>query len=323
MPKSTPKLVPALIHRNTISEGFTQSEISDMSCMQRWNYRYNQRLQKPGVIRFPFIVGSAWHNAMEQFYATAGARVTVATMQPEPNDIPSLADLEEFKYWNAVLPKMMEAYAIYYKQDAIKWKIFNIERELDVEYRGLRLRGKIDLTLDDGKGIWILDHKTTSRLMKDIVAGWDFRFQFMFYIWMLSKVEPDIQLKGYYVNAVKKPELRVKKTESLPEFAERVRYDMIVEPEKYFYREPYFITKGNLDHFEQVVVNPKQTRIQFVIDNPDHPLSRAIIEDKNTDECQKYGGAPCEFIDLCRYGDKMKGLFVEKDRKHLELEDVA
>lgn len=320
---SEAKLVLApLIHRNTISEGFTQSEISDMSCMQRWNNRYNQRLQKPGIIRFPFVVGSAWHGGMEQFYATKGARVHIATLQPAEGDIPSLADLEEFKYWNAVLPMMMEAYAIYYKQDHIKWKIHSIEREMDVTYRGLRLRGKIDLTINDGSGDWIVDHKTTSRLMKDIIAGWDFRFQFMFYIWMLSKVDP-MKIKGYYVNAVKKPELRVKKTESLEEFAVRVRQDMIIEPDKYFYREPYLISKGNLDHFEQVVVNPKITRLLFVIDNPDHPLSRAIIEDKNTDECQKYGGAPCEFIDLCRYGNMMKALFREKERKHLELEDVA
>lgn len=319
LPKRLKKL--PLINIGTVEEGFTQSEFSEMSCMQRWNYRYNQRLQKPGRIYFPFLIGSIFHEAMEQFYTTAGARVAVATLQFEEGDVPSAGDLEEQSYWNAVLPMMVEAYCIYYKADPIKWKIIRVEQELDIVYRGFRLRGKIDLTITiDANGNWIVDHKTASRFNKDVIAGWDFRFQFMFYIWLLSKTENPIPIKGYYVNAVKKPELRVKKNESLPEFAARVRQDMIVEPDKYFYREPYIITKDALAHFEKVVVDPKLTQLQFVIDNPDHPLSEAIITNKNTDECQKYGGAPCEFIELCRHGEKMKFLYRVKPQKHSELE---
>lgn len=313
---------PPLLNRSTISEGFTQSEISGMGCMQRWNYSYNQLLHKPGVIKFALMVGTGFHSAMEQFYATGGDRYNVATLQFDPMDIPSVADIAMLDYWNHVLPVMVQAYAIYYKTDFIKWKIHSFEREVDITYRGLRFRGKIDLTLNDGDGNWPLDHKTTSQLSKNVIAGWDFRFQFMFYIWLLSKIEPDFKIKGYYVNAVKKPELRVKKFESVPEFAQRVREDMIMEPDKYFYRERFIITKGMLQHFEDVVVNPKIDILQFVIDNPAHPLARSLIENKNTDECQKWGGQPCEFIDLCQHGDKMKFLYKQKEQKHLELEDI-
>ena len=325
MPKKIVPLKPAeLIRPQTITEGFTQSEISDMSCMQRWNHRYNNLLKKPGVVAFPFIIGSGFHDAMEQFYATAGARVSVATLQFMEGDVPALGDMEELRYWNAVLPMMVEAYQIHYKADPVRWTIYEIERELDILYRGIRLRGKIDLTINDGQGNWIVDHKTTSRLNKDVVAVWDFRFQFMFYIWMLSKVEPERKLKGYYLNAVKKPELRVKKTESLEQFAWRVRADMIEEPDKYFYREPFIITRDALQHFEDTVVNPKIDIIQFVVDNPGHPLARSLVENKNTEECQKYGGKPCEFIELCRHGEKMDFLYIKKEQKHMELElDVA
>lgn len=324
MQKSLRKLTTQpLLANSTIAEGFTQSEFSDMGCMQRWNYRYNQLLQKPGVVKFPFIVGTGFHSSMEQFYATSGDRYDVATLQFDPGDIPSVADIATLDYWNHVLPVMVQAYAIYYKADSIKWKIHAFEREIDITYRGIRCRGKIDLTINNGDGNWIVDHKTTSQLSKNIVAGWDFRFQFMFYIWLLSKVEPENKLKGYYVNAVKKPELRVKKLESIQEFAQRVREDMIIEPDKYFYREPFIITKGMLQHFEDSVVNPKINILQFVIDNPDNPLARSLIENKNTDECQKWGGQPCEFIELCQHGQKMRFLYREKEQKHLELEDVA
>jgi hypothetical protein len=295
-----------------------------MSCFQRWNWRYNQLLEKPGVIPFPLVVGSGFHDSMEQHYLTQGARVNVATLQFREFDVPSLADIEKLSYWNHVLPAMIEAYRIYYKNDFIKWDILSVERDIDVEYRGFRIRGKIDLTFSDTSGAWILDHKTTSRITKEVVAGWDFRFQFMFYIWMLSKSPDEPPLKGYWVNAVKKPELRVKKNESLPEFAERVKQDMIIEPDKYFFRDKFIVSKGALAHFEKSVVDLRLDLLEYVIANPSSKLARSIIEQKNTDECQKFGGQPCPYIDLCRHGlDAMGHLYTSRPTKHEELDTAT
>lgn len=314
--------ITPLIFPQTISEGFTQSEFSTMSCMQKWNYSYNQLLVKPGVDKMYFMVGSAMHDFLEQFYSTKGERANVATLQFREHDIPSMKDLEKIDYWNKVLPAMMEAYAIHYKDDPIRWTIISTERELDVMYRGYRLRGKIDLTgyLKKNQN-WIWDHKSAFRLDLSLVAGWDFRFQFMFYIWLESLNNPEFPLKGYVVNAVKKPELRVKKTESLESFAARVREDMIIDPDKYFYRSEYPITKGALAHFQKEVVDPKIDIIDFIVHNPGHPVAKAMMINKNTDECQKWGGGPCPYIELCRHGESMKTLYVEKEVKHLELND--
>jgi PD-(D/E)XK nuclease superfamily len=323
MPKSTAKSVPINgLNTRTISEGFTQSEISDMGCMQRWNYRYNQLLEKQGTINFPLRVGTVWHDAQEQFYATKGTRISVATLQLESHDIPSQVDLEKIRYWNAVLPMMMEAYSIYYKADPIKWTIHEIEREMDIRYRGIRLRGKIDIIGTNANGNWIWDHKTTSRLNLDVVAGWDFRFQFMFYLWLLSKTE-SLKMKGFVINATKKPELRVKKTESLPEFAVRVREDMIQEPDKYFFRYEYIITKGQLERFEKEVVDPKLDILEYLMAHPNDKLAWSLMHNKNTDECQKWGGQPCQFLELCQHGESHRFLYREKDQKHAELEMEA
>lgn len=321
-PLSQP-LTHDVIYRHTISEGFTQSEFSEMSCFQRWNWRYNQLLIKTGTIQFPFAIGTAFHDAMEQFYATKGMRVHVATLQFQDHEIPSLVDIEEQKYWNAVLPAMVEAYTIHYKSDPINWDILEIEKEVDIVYRGFRLRGKIDLQIKDRQNEqWIVDHKTASRLTKDVVAGWDFRFQFMFYIWLMWKVAT-LQFAGYMVNLVKKPELRVKQSENLLGFAARVKEDMIINPDKYFFREKYPINQSTLQHFEDVVLNPKLEKIRYIMDNPTHLISRSLMIDKNTDECQKWGGAPCAYIDLCRFGyEKMGFLYDTKPRKHEELNET-
>lgn len=316
------KLAP-LIRPLTLADGFTQSELTTFGeCHQKWNWRYNHMLEASGSFSFPLMVGSGGHDYWEQFYATKGKRAHVATLQFEEGIIYSTDDLLKLEYWNHVLPAMMKAYAIYYKDDFTKWEILQIEEEVSVEYRGFRLRGKIDLRHRERDGEYISDHKTTSTLSKETVAGWDFRFQFMFYLWLKSIQNPKNKLRGYYVNAVKKPELRVKKTESVPEFAQRVFQDMVAEPDKYFFREKFPITRGALQHFQDKVVDPRLTLIEAAI-NPNTPrqLAEAIITDKNTSECQKYTGAPCPYLHLCRFGyDENAHLYTKKPRKHLELE---
>lgn len=322
-----PQKLEPLIRPITIAEGFTQSELTTFgSCAQKWHWRYNKMWEKQGAFSFALMVGSAFHESMEQFYATKGKRVAVATLQFEEGSIFSADDILKLDYWQHVLSAMVRSYCIYYKDDFKHWEIEEIEEEVKIEYRGLILRGKIDLRFKTLNGLWITDHKTSGRLSKETVAGWDFRFQFMFYLWLKSKQNSKIKLKGYQVNAVKKTELRVKKTEALPEFGQRVFEDMVQEPEKYFYREEFPVTKDALQHFETHVVDPRISLIKHAMTQTDDPIVRqlqeAIIFNKNTDECQHYTGAPCPYLDLCRHGeDKMGFLYETKARKHMELEE--
>ena len=304
-----------MIYDSTIREGFTQSELSLFSaCAQKWDWRYNRRMDKPDYFSFPLVVGSAFHSAMEVLYQTKFERVPIATLQIPPYTIPSSSDIEKIEYWNKVLTEMIKAYAVYWKRQDIKMEILSYEEEIEVEYRGFRLRGKIDLTLDR-KGIFILDHKTTSRISKDIIAGWDFRFQFLFYLWLKVK-SGHKNVKGYGVNLVKKPELRIKSGEAIDSFAVRCFDDMVSEPEKYFYRDWYTIDQTTLNAFQVDVIDPKLDKLLLAKAGHDE-----IIRDKNTDECQRLGFAPCPYIDLCRHGySNMKHLYRIRDKKHEELE---
>lgn len=317
-----------LIRPITISEGFTQSELTTFGdCAQKWHWRYNRMLEKAGSFSFPLMVGSLMHDALEQFYATKGKRMAVATLQFDEGVIASSDDMLKLEYWQRVMEVMMKAYQIYYKDDFDLWEVEEIEEEVKVEYRGLTLRGKIDLRVSEkNNGMWILDHKSAGRFSKEMVAGWDFRFQFMFYLWLKS-LQGKHKLKGYYVNGVKKPELRVKKLESLPEFAQRVFEDMISEPEKYFYREPYPVTSEALKHFQTHVVDPRISLLKYAAmptgDITVRHLQESILFNKNTNECQHYTGAACPYLELCRHGeDKMLFLYTQKQRKHMELEET-
>lgn len=323
-------MITPLIRPLTISEGFTQSELTTFGdCAQKWHWRYNRMIEKAGSFSFALMVGTAFHESMEQFYSTKGKRVSVATLQFEEGVIKSADDILKLQYWQVVLSAMVRSYCAHYKDDFEMWEVEEIEEELKVEYRGFILRGKIDVRVKQLNGLWIIDHKTAGRLTKETVAGWDFRFQFMFYLWLKSLQDPNIKLKGYYINAVKKTELKVKKNESIPEFGQRVFEDMIQEPDKYFYREAYPITKDALQHFQTEVVDPRLSLLKYAAqevtekDITVRHLQEAILFNKNTNECQHYTGAPCPYLELCRYGeDKMGFLYTAKQRKHMELEEV-
>src|SRR6266404_4647948 len=193
-----------LIRPQTIAEGFTQSELSLFSlCSQKWNWQYNQLLFRPGVVSFPLMVGTAFHNALEQLYKTKGKRVEVATLQFTESQVPSLDDISKVDYWNMLVPKMVEAYRLYYRKDFDLDNIESLEETIEVEYKGFRLRGKIDkTTIEDGVRV-VTDYKTTSKIDKATVVGWDFRFQFMFYLWMKSKlIKKGPKLGSFRVDAV-------------------------------------------------------------------------------------------------------------------------
>ena len=175
------------------------------------------------------------------------------------------------------------------------------------------------------KGYYIWDHKTTGRLDKQVITGWDFRLQFMFYCWVASKLHPKEPVRGFIINAIKKPQLKRGELETVPAFLQRVQIHMLQEPTKYFYRERLVLKKDDLRHFEVAILNPKLVRVKMLL-NPKVPdeMKYPLIPNKNTDHCLHYG-QPCEFINVCKNGLKLEQhAYRVRTHKHEELiEDVA
>ena len=306
------------------AEGFTQSEITLMDdCGQKWYYRYHELLRKRGDFSWALLVGSAMHAALEQMYATKGERWAVPSLQFPPGTILSPAQQEKELYWTHVLPAMLTAYSQHYANEFEKFVIEEIEEKVEVYFEGFTFRGMIDLRFHpiSTDGEWIMDHKSASRLTIETTAGWDFRFQFMFYLWLKWK-QGKTRLRGYFINGIKKPELRVGKKETIQAFAERVRQDMVFEPQKYFYREKLIMTADAMTHFERVVLMPKIYRLRQVTGVYGPELAGAIVHNLNTSHCQAYG-IPCEFLPLCRHGQEMLFDYERRDHKHEELEAEA
>lgn len=317
--------------------GFTQSELSTMSnCGMKWNLLYNHCLKRQGEFSWPLVVGDAFHDGMEQMYATRGQMCTLKDFRYPIDVILTPTQRSEEEYWRQITTILLTTYQQYYHQDftEFEYDVEDIERTIDLDYQGFKLRGKIDLIFRPAakQSVYIMDHKTTSRIDPNTAAGWDFRFQFMFYLWCAWKsgMVPRDQLGGFYINAVKKPQLKRKAngSESLEAFVERCRLDIVTDPDKYFYRERLPLTDGALEHFETIVLAPKLARLQLITKGLQQEGSvsilksaqKAIALDMNTDHCQFYG-KPCEFLDLCRHGWDAHGFqYTQRETKHEELD---
>lgn len=302
-------------------EGWTQSEITTMDdCSMIWFWRYGMLLRRKGWFSWASVYGTAFHSTMEEMYATGGKRWAPAPLIVPDGITLNAKQLTEKEYWERTLAVQTECYAERWKDDFQLFKVEKLERDVDIVFEGIRLRGKIDLTFftNDGR-LWLLDHKTTSRLDLKTVAGWDFRFQFMFYLWLAMKEFPDMPFAGYYINAIKKPTIRQKQNESIDAFFARLQMNMSMEPDEYYYRDRLLLTKTSISHFEETVLRPKLNRIKLLT-NPDvsDMIKRTLVMNPNTNRCQLYG--VCEYLPLCQHGYSRESFqFEQRGAKHEEL----
>lgn len=319
----------------TLQEGCTQSEITTMdNCGMLWFWRYGMLLRKKGQFSWATTYGSGAHQAWEEMYSTKGKRWSAPDLREQlRGKVLTQAQEKELYYWQGVLNVQTECYAQFYKDD---FDMFNVEKaeiivDITIDWQGtkIRLKGMIDLkfAMLQRDGLWMMDHKTTGRMDLQTVQGWDFRFQFMFYLWLMTRYEEQegrvSKFRGYYINAMKKPTIRVKQNESTEAYFERLRNEMLMEPAKYYYRQPLLLDRGAIEHFEQHVLAPKLHRISLLTSTevPDS-IKLSIVNNMNTDHCQRYG--VCEFLPLCAHGWELEGFQYEKrPTKHEELEGEA
>lgn len=320
---------PFVLNPATASDGFTQSELSVMAnCPRKWYWQYNHRLLRNGSYSWPLLVGSVIHSALEQMYRTRGEEWACNDIVM-PSGVVLDADGEGKKlYWEALCRTMTRAYFHMYKAEFANLIYTEEDVEVDAQYEfeGVLFRAKLDLvyspTTRAGVGIWIRDHKTSGRIGADAIAGWEFRFQFMFYAWMLWKTRSKSNVRGYEINAIKKPQLRIKKDESVESFCTRVYNDMLFDrPPTYFYRDKLVLTRDALQHFEDDVLRHKVNKLKAIFSPTTSVGMRELLTmDMNTDHCQSFGST-CPYLCLCKEGYEVNAYqFYQKVVKHSELD---
>lgn len=314
-------LLPAdnstIIRPDTFKAGFTQSEIGVWDdCAEKWYLSYNHQLRRRGGFEWYFVYGDGVHTTLEHWYRTGEERV--ATLQLPEDVIPTGEIAAELAKWQAILEVQMLRYFLYNAADLEGWTPWAVEEKITVKFEGITFTGKIDLGYQvDGDPANILtDHKTFGM---DDYEGWQFRFQFMFYLWLAAKATGR-KINRFVVNGIKKPQLRQGKDESLESFCVRIQQDMIQVPDKYFQRHPLPMIAHSMEHFEERVLRPKIERIKLLTQATTPAIViEALVRNQNTHHCVQFGST-CEFLPICKSGFKREGhWYFRRENKHEEL----
>ncbi len=315
-----------VIDESTFDQGFSQSEITTWDeCPEKWYRGYNQRLHLPGI-SWPLLYGTAVHKNLELHYQgelreRCGDGDGFAMLQIPDGIFPTAEQDADLRYWNLILQAQMERYFVHWAaaDEALDVIPEGTEQIMETEFMGVKLRGKIDMMFRPKKGAIVLrDHKTSSRYSPDLMDSWYYKFQFMFYVWLARRVT-GMKINEFEVNLIVKPQLRLKKDESVESFAARCKADMIQEPDKYFKRIPLPLMKGCLEEFETNVLIPKILRIKALTDVTQSAILPLLVRNRNTNNCSRIG-MTCPFIPLCVHGEKEKFRYQTRQYKHEELD---
>lgn len=297
-----------MIYKETFQDGITQSEMTVMDeCMFKWNMRYNRRLELEGYYRIPLMFGTAWHQFQEVFHGGGKVENGIPILSFPENAVVVEGDEDKLKQYQWMLDGMCKGYAKFYKDDlkTFKWKF--IEKEFEVEFMGLKFKFKIDRLSTKGE---LFDAKTTSMLRNDILAKWDFKFQFIFYAWGVFKA--DCPVNEFIVDVVKKPQIRPTKGEPLIAYGRRVEMDLLGKPDQYFYRNKVDVSKEVMANFQENILMPKIERWKLMNEAP----GSLMWNNKNTEACHHYGET-CQYFPICSGTGSPKD-YIKLPVKHTE-----
>lgn len=216
--------------------------------------------------------------------------------------------------------QLMPFYFEHWKKDFKEIKWVGLESEFKVPFEVRRqgityktfLRGKRDGVYTEGGGDWLFETKTKSRIdegtMQDILG---FESQVNLYLVSLWKETGRVP-KGVRYNVIRRPGLRQKVKESLPEFAQRLADDVVLRPNWYFMRHKMKITERELDVF----VGDLEDRVwEFM-----HWAKGIGGHWKESSQCEnKYG--VCQYLSICARRDFAP--FFIRDRVFGELSGEA
>lgn len=314
---ATPELVEQFKGIQDIKT-LTNSARSDfLNCRKKFQYSYCHGLS-PRILQVPFLVGGLFHGELELMYTgkwsldRADERITKGIENAIKESDAVIDENAANNLWQqrAILLGILKGYKQKYKSDKKDWKIRSVEEKFKIELKnGWNYAGMIDMLVFKKKLLYIVEHKTTSRLDQGYVARLPLDNQIIGYSWavyMLLKKMP----KGVIYNVVKKTQLRQGQAEKFNDYLKRVTEDYVLNPTKYFYREQLLFSKKDLQNF--------QVELYKLIEEVERCDETGFYY-KNPTACTMYG--KCKFMQLCTMGMNSNTLlnFSIRDAVHQEL----
>lgn len=307
-----PPTAPSLILTNSSSTAF-------LSCNRLFKLKYEDKLSYKRVPT-ALIVGTIVHEGLARLLMGE----TVAEVMPaifkaiaearksnleDPDDFESDATIIEgmLKGWDKRRGELDHAKV--WEHDGKKWAEQVFEVMLDDE---TLITGKIDGVVTTAEGVWIVEHKTASRVDADYINRLMVDAQVSMYYWAVYRMT-GVKPKGIIYNVIQKPGIRQKKTETPAQFQTRLLAELLNDP-KYFFSTKLFRDDAQLAEFEADLKHiVKDVRLKRADD-------RWV---KNPSQCAMIGRT-CAMLPLCAHAGKappeIKALYEVREALHPELQ---
>lgn len=296
--------------------GITQSLIKTyLSCPVKFLFA-THRYYNPFTSGRGTGFGSIAHDVLEKCYAGAPLIPTdfqVARWIQEyiASHMDELRgkDTDQLALDVAVLEVLIPAYLHNYRKDFTKYKIAMVERTLETEWQGVKLRCKVDLVIESEKKLYVMDHKTSGRIVEDTLCKvLTFDFQHLMYSLIVKQVTGK-PIAGSYHNVIRNPDLKC--DGDLIAYKDKLTNDISRRPDHYFKR---FII--NYDHQDIETFSAELFTILSTIGCSLEDGEQGLY--KNVCSCTNAWGA-CEFLEACSSGSL--ALYKQKDHLFEELDD--
>jgi len=296
----------------------TNSSRSDfLNCRQKFKYVYVMGLV-PRKMQVPFIVGDLFHKIVEQFYKKEFTfKWACETIDKKIKEVlkenVGFIDDEEIKgltKQGAMLKGIAKAYAQVYKEDNKAWKVLSTELPFKIKIPfGWAYAGKLDMLVRVNKDMFVVEHKTTSRLDEGYISRLPLDNQIIGYSWAVLKLYKQMP-RGVFYNVVRKTKLKGGAMEKLEALSKRIIDDYLLNPSKYFYREKLVFSSNDLQRFQMEL---------FKLVEEMETCEEKGFYYKNPAACTLYNR--CPYMSLCIGGisDETLLLFSVKETLHTEL----
>lgn len=314
---------------NLYTDGLTQSAIAKfLICPEKFRLYLEQGwgAEEIGGARG---FGSLFHRALEQVYRAQGGEppesfdIQAALKRCQSAEEARLArrdasarQWQDFEKDLAISEVLLSAYFEKWNRDFERFRWESLEQTFQADFpvgrRGaIPIRGKLDgaLRTKDGR-LWLFETKTKSVIDDPtLIEKLHFDLQVGVYLWAMEQIFNERPAGALY-NLVKRPTLRQKKSETLPQFARRVAEDIQADPGAYFRRYEVRITPAQQDRLLSEIAHTL-TRIEraYLREDP-YPRSGG--------NCVHYN-RNCEFLAYCANG--VSHIYAQRDAPFPELED--
>lgn len=210
-------------------------------------------------------------------------------------------DAQKAEFLAAQAKAVFAPYCLFWAEDFVKTRWLDVEGTFDVQWNGVRLRGRRDgvCRYKGKRGLIyrLFETKTKAQIPEYIEDALLMDFQHQFYLTTLNeeldrfKIPTPVQEVMH--NIVRRPGIKLKKNESLKDYTARVREDIDARPDHYYKRMRLRYSKADLARFGKDLVRKLRVFLGWLKD-PEGYFER--------DETKCARPFMCEYLSACISG---------------------